>query len=549
MGSRAPLLILWPGPTDAPPTAAAAITAQLTEAMPGARVKILMAPWDDFHALESLLKTAREQPVVVAAPTGQVPPRRVLDRAIDAGLNPAAVQVVDPWLGLGTDPWSLLGAPAVAARGLALIEAAACRAIAQADAPKAALGLRLPSFAEPATRRELWRALRPQVEVNPWINPVRCRAAGGCSLCAAACPAAAIDTASGVATLRTGACTGCSLCAAACPTGAIAHATAAGEAVAAQVASLLRRAEPQGPGPVVVYACPTALTALERLPAAGVSLPDGILPVSVTCAAATPLYLLLRPLELGAASVVRLRCPARCQYGMPAGSLDSGVDRAAEWLSLVGADPRRVCALPADPKNPAGLVAALAQLAMGSGGGVSGTSLPGVAAAETDRFPAFAALAALIRRHPGHGLLQGNAVPFGRVAVDPSRCTLCGLCTSVCPTAALSLAGGAEPRLLIEPTGCADCTACASICPEQAMQVQPGLDLDEAQDPARVLVSDRAVHCQGCGQPYAPAALVAKIRLSLTREAGGTGLQHLQYCPACRVAALSGARSDPHGST
>lgn len=387
MGSRAPLLILWPGPTAAPPTAAAAITARLTEALPGARVKILMAPWDDFHALESLLKTAREQPVVVAAPTGQVPPRRVLDRAIDAGLNPAAVQVVDPWLGLGTDPWSLLGAPAVAARGLALIEAAACRAIAQADAPKAALGLRLPSFAEPATRRDLWRALRPQVEVNPWINPVRCRAAGERSLCAAACP-----------------------------TGAIAHATAAGEAVAAQVASLLRRAEPQGPGPVVVYACPTALTAL-------------------------------------------------------------------------------------------------------------------------------------IRRHPGHGLLQGNAVPFGRVAVDPSRCTLCGLCTSVCPTAALSLAGGAEPRLLIEPTGCADCTACASICPEQAMQVQPGLDLDEAQDPARVLVSDRAVHCQGCGQPYAPAALVAKIKLSLTREAGGTGLQHLQYCPACRVAALSGARSDPHGST
>lgn len=52
------------------------------------------------------------------------------------------------------------------------------------------------------------------------------------------------------------------------------------------------------------------------------------------------------------------------------------------------------------------------------------------------------------------------------------NCTHCGACTSVCPTAALSIK---RPEMLVEfsPDKCSACELCVPTCPTRAMKMNP----------------------------------------------------------------------------
>lgn len=56
--------------------------------------------------------------------------------------------------------------------------------------------------------------------------------------------------------------------------------------------------------------------------------------------------------------------------------------------------------------------------------------------------------------------------------IDPSRCTGCGECVSVCPMGAISSAGG---ETWVDPAECAECGACSRsrVCPVDA--IRPGV--------------------------------------------------------------------------
>lgn len=534
MGSTAGLALLWMGPAGGPADAAggpaAALADRLAAELPGWQVRVLTAPWDDWRALQGSLAGPPDRPVVVAAPAGPAPADRVLDVAVRAGLDCARVHVVDPQPG-SSAAWP--PAAAAAARAARLVAAAAARAAAGRDTPAAALRLRLPSLTGSTSRRSLLDALRPRYEVIPRVDPAACRGAGGCRLCAAACPAGAIAIAGGTAAIRADACSGCSICSAACPTGAIAHPEATIEMVEAQVSALLAPGAPQPP--VIAYACPTALAVMARLSGQAGGVPDSVMPVPVPCAAAVPPYLLLRPLELGAAAVAVLACPARCRFGAAADAVDRPVWFASDLLRCLGTDPGRVARLPADPAAPGLLAADLAFLAAACTGA---PPLPGAAAAAASgRRGGFAALGSLVQRQRGDGRLAGAHVPFGRVALEPERCTFCGLCAAACPTGALALAGGDPVQLRLSAVDCAGCAACSAACPEQAIAVTPGLDLAEVQEPVRILGGDQVQRCPACGARHAPASLTARVRARLLGTAGLTGTDFLDYCPACRLGA------------
>jgi MinD superfamily P-loop ATPase len=55
--------------------------------------------------------------------------------------------------------------------------------------------------------------------------------------------------------------------------------------------------------------------------------------------------------------------------------------------------------------------------------------------------------------------------------LDETRCTGCGECVLVCPTACLELAGALV--WLPRPLDCISCAICALICPVDALQLAP----------------------------------------------------------------------------
>ena len=62
------------------------------------------------------------------------------------------------------------------------------------------------------------------------------------------------------------------------------------------------------------------------------------------------------------------------------------------------------------------------------------------------------------------------------LALDPEKCTGCGMCAVVCPHGVFELrpAGKARKAGLADRGACMECGACARNCPETAITVQKG---------------------------------------------------------------------------
>lgn len=56
-------------------------------------------------------------------------------------------------------------------------------------------------------------------------------------------------------------------------------------------------------------------------------------------------------------------------------------------------------------------------------------------------------------------------------ALDDSKCTGCGACVHVCPTACLAMAGPLP--WLPRPEDCISCELCVWICPVNALHLAP----------------------------------------------------------------------------
>ncbi|MFH1135811.1 MAG: NIL domain-containing protein [Pseudomonadota bacterium] len=74
----------------------------------------------------------------------------------------------------------------------------------------------------------------------------------------------------------------------------------------------------------------------------------------------------------------------------------------------------------------------------------------------------------------GIDYLKAMGVKVENVGQDVRRnddiCYQCGLCTSVCPTGALSLKRP-EMEVVFDPGKCTGCEICVPVCPPRAMQV------------------------------------------------------------------------------
>ena len=131
--------------------------------------------------------------------------------------------------------------------------------------------------------------------------------------------------------------------------------------------------------------------------------------------------------------------------------------------------------------------------------------------------------------------------PFGKVELDSSQCTGCGLCAVDCPTRALSVLLSEETdifQLLFKHSACVACSCCVEICPEKCLRMERALELDK-MDSQSVLFEDVIIRCSSCGGPVGPKTMVGKLRARVA-AAGRPIDAQLELCPTCKVKAQFG---------
>ncbi len=386
------------------------------------------------------------------------------------------------------------------------------------------------------SRRALLALPVLRYEVIPAVAQSRCAAARGCQLCVAACPAEAIGTNSGTATIEKARCRDCGACLAACPAEAIDHPFYRRRVMDAGLGALLSEVTPMGSDKIAAFVCPGGMEVLREAGRHRLRYAATILPLEVPCAEFVDWYLILRAFDLGAAAVMLLACGEACHHGcslemvkarftamgrlLDAWALGSKRlimvrEESAQWLaSRLNAYTASVAGLPRQP------------LARG---------LP--TAVGVHRYQLARLVVALWERlgFAGELSLTDDYLPFGQAKLHVEACTLCALCAERCPTGALAYTESQEEaRLLFTARDCTGCGLCAAACPEAALRVERRLEPASLKGGALALKIDELMRCHQCQRPFAPRAMTSRVLSQLGAKASPimTG-----YCPDCRLTA------------
>ena len=135
--------------------------------------------------------------------------------------------------------------------------------------------------------------------------------------------------------------------------------------------------------------------------------------------------------------------------------------------------------------------------------------------------------------------LPATASPWGSLAIDTERCTMCLSCVGACPEAALA-DNPDKPQLRFIEKNCVQCGLCASTCPEQAITLEPRLwlsDAGKARQQLRVLNEVEPYRCIRCAKPFGtPKGIELMIaKLGAHPMFQGAAADRLKMCGDCRV--------------
>lgn len=345
----------------------------------------------------------------------------------------------------------------------------------------------------------------------PTVHPGACLNAhhrgAACTACVDVCPPAALTITQGVPQLQTDRCVACGLCLVACPVDAWRQDSPPERKLIARAAEL----------PEVRITVVCALHPHPERPAA----PAETVLHHRRCLAALDLGDLLALCDSGRRTVWLddMPCPA-CPL-QAAAVLEARVAAANQLLVAYGQPDALALASTAKPE-PRGRVSVVIDVGQPK---LSRRQFLGAlrhTRAEPDS-PPLSARQRLLAALPPVEDTAGDAaavtlppgVPFARVAVNPARCSGCGLCARFCPTAALTWAKaeassdeGDTPFVLgFVAAACVACPVCTVACPEEAIRLTDGVKaaaLAAAQPIA--LLSGRLVPCSRCGMPTAATA-------------------------------------------
>ncbi len=138
--------------------------------------------------------------------------------------------------------------------------------------------------------------------------------------------------------------------------------------------------------------------------------------------------------------------------------------------------------------------------------------------------------------------------PLGKVSLDTTKCTGCGLCALECPTGALTVILSEESdtfRLLFKHGSCLACGLCAEICPEKCLRTERLLEPGK-MDEQSVLFEDEIARCSRCDAAIGPRVMIDKLQARMTAS-GHSFTSQLGLCPDCKVQTQFGQLSVKNG--
>ena len=130
--------------------------------------------------------------------------------------------------------------------------------------------------------------------------------------------------------------------------------------------------------------------------------------------------------------------------------------------------------------------------------------------------------------------LQG--APFGALALDKQKCTLCLSCINACPVAALQ-DNPLTPQLKFIEKNCVQCGLCVKTCPESALSLVPQLRLTPQRNESTVINEMKPYACIRCQKPFGTLKAIEAMLGKLAGHAmyQGGAADRLKMCSDCRV--------------
>ena len=389
------------------------------------------------------------------------------------------------------------------------------------------------------SRRELLKLVVPRYQVVPFVESDFCRGAQQCGLCRNSCLLEAIKIRDDEISVDTRLCNGCGACVDSCPYRAISYPSYSPEQLDEKMAGALSGIV-AGRG-IIALACNNCMMASSDEGTGVQTYPDGISVVEIPCLAMVSPWLLLRAFEWGARGLALIKSRDKCADGVNSEGWQENIRFVQGLLEGWGIEPERIRTFTV-AGDTAGTTRELEQFitettALGS--------TPLRAAVVTPAPSEILMLPALIKEldsrlgSPPERSVTAGRVPFGRLEVDGSRCSGCGLCVTDCPTGALTLSSDDESScILFRHDLCVACGRCADICPEKCLKMERVLELDGLRRSAVVLFEDSIARCRCCGNIIGSQAMVRQLRLKLAAS-GDSLVSQLELCPECKVEQFS----------
>ena len=364
----------------------------------------------------------------------------------------------------------------------------------------------------------------------------------GCNACIEICSTEAISSDGDKVKVDPHLCMGCGACSTVCPSGAMVYQYPRVADRGAQLKQLLASYRHAGglDACIVMHNGYDGRELLALAAAGGLGLPPRALPLENWHVASTGLDLLLPAIAFGASQVVILCAGSEDARYVAALRTQMAIGQAV--LSGLGYEGTHFTLLEA--RSPQALRAGFDALAPAATPAAPATFLLGNDKRTSIEF----AVEHLVKHAPRlvDSIALPAGAPFGEIAVDQGKCTMCMACVGSCPESAL-MDGVDVPLLKFLERNCVQCGLCENTCPEGAITLSPRLLLTPAVREARVLNETQPFHCVSCDKPFGTRLMVDAMMGRLAGHsmfAGGAALRRLQMCADCRVVDMMKARDE-----
>jgi ferredoxin len=371
----------------------------------------------------------------------------------------------------------------------------------------------------------------------PFVNHDRCAAPRGCDICIDACPVDALTKDDRKIKFTPVRCNGCGECHSACPCGAISYPPCSLEAFEAEIGALAGSNSENLRPRVVLFACSRRAQLIDSAEADGLYYPGNVVIAEVPCLGNLTSLKLLRTLELGANGVATLPCNEGCKVGIQPKTIREKIDNASSILDAIGMESQRITSLDDCDDLQTSIEGIRSFSSRISNIGELFPSRVSIPPLELDdNLLKLTRRLAKEHRVDDEECLKDPSLPFWSLEIESGKCHLCTLCSTSCPTKAITLRQDDDCiELLFSYKRCAACGLCLKLCPTEAFKVENVLNLRETGKPYRVLKEERLARCEKCGAHISPIGAHALGSMA------GLSEEYLRlisrHCPRCRLEA------------